>query len=378
MRRLISLFAISFFVLSSLFAPAHAEDIVIAQVAPLSGVLADTGREMVLGGKIYFDHINANGGINGRKIQHVVKDDGYVVDKTVELTREAIVQDKAIALFGFAGTGNISRLLSDGVLAQGNIPLVAPYTGGAPLRDPYNPYIFHVRASYADETAAMVDFFVKNGLTRIAVMYQADPFGESGLAGVMSALRNYQLAPVVTATYTKNTDDVATAVKTIAATDPQAIIMVSINKSTGNFVKQYAATGKSALMFNISVVNPKELMKIAGAAVRGVGITQVVPYPFFSSSKLSQEYLELLKRHGGADAQPSYASFEEFIGAKVLVEGLKRAGKKLSRETLMQALESIENFDLGGGFKISYGKNNRIGSRYVDLTVIAENGQLRK
>ena len=163
-------------------------DITVVQVAPLSGVLASTGQQMVLGGKIYFDWVNAQGGIHGAKIKHAVLDDGYKVDETVRLTREALLNPEVIALFGFAGTANVSKLLTDGVLDVGGAPLVAPYTGGEALRSPFNPWIFHIRASYGDETEAMVRQFVGTGLTRIAVFHQNDPFGQAGLAGVEKAL----------------------------------------------------------------------------------------------------------------------------------------------------------------------------------------------
>ncbi len=121
-------------------------DITVVQIAPLSGVLAITGQQMVLGGKIYFDWINEHGGINGARIQHTVMDDGYKVDETARLTQEALANPEVVALFGFAGTANVSRLLTDGILDAGGAPLVAPYTGGEALRSPFNPYIFHVRA----------------------------------------------------------------------------------------------------------------------------------------------------------------------------------------------------------------------------------------
>ncbi len=159
-----------------------------AQVAPLSGVLASTGQQMVLGGKIYFDWVNANGGIHGAKIKHIVRDDAYKVDETVRLTQEVLADPEVVALFGYAGTANISKLLADGVLDAGGAPLIAPYTGGEALRNPFNPHIFHVRAGYGDETEHMVHQVATLGMTRIAVMYQDDAFGKAGLAGVEAAV----------------------------------------------------------------------------------------------------------------------------------------------------------------------------------------------
>ncbi|HSV45193.1 MAG TPA: ABC transporter substrate-binding protein [Ramlibacter sp.] len=355
-------------------APAQGRDIVIGQVAPLSGVLADTGRDMVLGGKIYFDHVNAKGGINGRPIRHVVKDDGYEVEKTVALTQELLDKDKALALFGYAGTGNVGKLLQERILANANVAMVAPYTGGESLRQPFNPYIFHLRAGYTDETRVMVNYFLSNAMSRIAVMYQDDAFGKAGLAGVESALKERGLQAVALGAYPKNTDDVAQAVKTIADANPQAIVIVSVNKSSAAFIKQYRETGKKALMFNISVVNAQELARLIGSdAARGIGITQVVPSPFGSTLAVVKEYQALLKQYGPKDAKPSYTSFEEFLGAKVLVEGIRRS-KTLSREGVMRALEGL-NYDLGG-FTVAYSATNRVGSSFVDITVVGHNGKL--
>ncbi len=350
-------------------------DITVVQVAPLTGVLASTGEQMVLGGKIYFDWVNAQGGVHGAKIKHTVLDDGYKVDETVRLTREALLNPEVIALFGFAGTANVSKLLTDGVLDVGGAPLVAPYTGGEALRSPFNPHIFHVRAGYVDETEHMVHQAATLGMTRIAVMYQNDAFGKAGLAGVEAALAKRNMKMLVAASYERNTDEVADAVKQIKAAEPQATIMISVNRSTAAFAKQYRAAGGGGQLYNISVVDPAELVKLAGVkAVHGLGISQVVPFPFGANKPAVREYQTLLKKYGGGKAV-SYTSFEEFLGAKVLVEGLRRAGPAPTRAKLVKALESIDNFDLGGT-RVGYSATNRIGSRFVEVTVIGASGKL--
>lgn len=350
-------------------------DITVVQVAPLSGVLASTGQQMVLGGKIYFDWVNAQGGVHGAKIKHTVLDDGYKVEETVRLTREALLNPEVIALFGFAGTANVSKLLTDGVLDVGGAPLVAPYTGGEALRSPFNPHIFHVRAGYMDETEHMVHQAATLGMTRIAVMYQNDAFGKAGLAGVEAALAKRNMKMLVAASYERNTDEVADAVKQIKAAEPQATIMISVNRSTAAFAKQYRAIGGGGQLYNISVVDPAELVKLAGVkAVHGLGISQVVPFPFGANKPAVREYQALMKKYGGGQAV-SYTSFEEFLGAKVLVEGLRRAGPAPTRAKLVKALESIDNFDLGGT-RVGYSATNRIGSRFVEVTVIGASGKL--
>lgn len=356
---------------------ARSADLVVGQVAPLSGVLASTGAQMVLGGKIYFEHVNARGGVHGRRIQHVVADDGYKVDETVRLTRELLQRSDVLSLFGFAGTANIGKLLAEGVLEQGGAALVAPYTGGENLRTPFNPWIFHLRAGYADETEHMVQQVTTLGMRRIAVMYQEDGFGQAGLEGVRAALARRKLPLSVAAGYERNTDKVEEAVKRITASDAQAIIMISVNKPTAAFVKRYREGGGGAQLYNISVVDPAEIVKLAGLRnAHGLGISQVVPYPYTPRLLAVREYHDLLKRYA-PDQQVNYTSFEEFLGAKVLVEGLRRAGPNPTRAKVIEALESMAAFDLGG-VTVGYSPQNRVGSRYVEVTVIGSSGKLLK
>jgi len=352
-------------------------EVVIGQVAPLSGVLATTGQQMVLGGKVYFDSVNEQGGVHGAKLRTVVLDDGYKVDETLRLTKELVARPEVVALFGFAGTANIGQLLGERVLDQAGIALVAPYTGGEPLRTPFNPWIFHVRAGYADEAEHMVRQLVSQGVTRVAALYQNDAFGKAGLAGVEAALARRQLALAAAASYERNTAEVSAAVRQVLDARAQAVIMVAINKPAAAFVKQYREAGGGGQLFNISVVDPAELVKLAGiGAARGLGISQVVPFPYQATLPVVREFHKLMKKHA-PEAEVNYTNFEEFLGAKVLVEGLRRAGPQPTREKLRRALETIDDYDLGG-FRVSFGPQSRVGSRFVEVTVIGSAGKLLK
>ena len=354
---------------------ATASELVIGQVAPLSGVLASTGRQMVVGGKIYFDAINAQGGVHGAMIRHEVVDDGYKVAETVRLTRDLLARPEVIALFGFAGTANVTQLLTDGVLDIGGAALVAPYTGGESLRNPFNRWVFHVRAGYADEAEHMVQQVTTLGMKRIAVMYQDDGFGKAGLLGVENALAKRNLKLAASAGYERNTDKVDSAVAAIRASDAQAVIMISINRPSAAFVKQYRESGGGAQLYNISVVDPAELIKLAGLSnVHGLGISQVVPYPFATSMPVVRQYHELLKKYAPAEVV-NYTSFEEFVGAKVLVEALRRAGPNPTRAKVVKSLESMTGFDTGGVI-VGYSPSNRVGSRFVEVTVVGRTGKL--
>ncbi|MDB5778458.1 MAG: transporter substrate-binding protein [Polaromonas sp.] len=372
-----SRFALAALALCVTASGATAAELVIGQVAPLSGVLASTGKQMVVGGKIYFDHINAQGGVHGALIRQDVVDDGYKVADTVRLTREMLARPEVVALFGFAGTANVTQLLTDGVLDVGGAALVAPYTGGESLRNPFNPWIFHVRVGYAAEAEHMVQQVTTLGMKRVAVMYQDDGFGKAGLLGVENALAKRGLKLAAAAGYERNTDKVEEAVRQIKASDAQAIIMISVNKPSAAFVKQYRESGGGAQLYNISVVDPAELVKLAGLKnVHGLGISQVVPYPFSTSLPVVRQYQELLKKYAPAEVV-NYTSFEEFVGAKVLVEALRRAGPNPTRAKVVKALESMNSFDTGG-ITVGYSPSNRIGSRFVEVTVVGSTGKLLK
>lgn len=357
--------------------PVLAAELVIGQAAPLSGSIASTGQRMVLGARIWFEHVNAQGGIHGVRLRHVVRDDAYQVEQTVAQTRKLIEEDQALALIGFAGTANIAELLKQRVLSEAGIALVAPYTGGAPLREAGNTSIFHIRASYADEAEHMVKQLSTLGYERIGVLYQDDAFGKSGLDGVKAALARRKLQPLLAVGYPRNTAEVNPAVTAMLKAQPAAIIMVAVNKPAAAFAKAYRAGGGAAQLMNISVVDPAELVRLAGIeAVRGLGISQVVPYPYTPNLPVLKEFQALLKQYGDG-AEPSYTAFEEFIGAKVLTEALRRAGPAPTRAKLNAALASLSPYDVGG-YRVDFGARKRSGSSFVEVTVIGGDGRLLK
>ena len=360
---------------ASLSLAVAASDIVIGQVVPMTGALAEYGKDLTLGVNLYVRHLNDRGGINGQKIRVVTRDDGYKVDETLKQTKELLAKDNPVALIGFVGTGNVSALLKENVLANANIALIAPYTGGEALRSPFNPYIFHIRAGYADECEKMVAHLASFAIDRIAVFYQDDAFGLAGLKGVEDALAKRKLKLLVKGTYEKNSDAVGKGVEDIVRADAQAVIMISVNNTTGRFIKDYREKGGRAQLYNISVVNPAALIKIAGIEnAKGTGISQVMPFPFARTTRAATEYLDLMKKYAPQD-KPSYASFEMFIAAKVLAEGIRRAGVNPTRERVLRSLQTISRYD-AGDYVIDFSPTNRIGSQFVDITVIGKDGRL--
>jgi branched-chain amino acid transport system substrate-binding protein len=377
MAKALSLAALLSVVLSGQAAPAR-EDLVIGQVAPLTGTIAGTGNEYVAGGAAYFAYVNDNGGIYGRKIRVALKDDSYKPEQTLALTRQLLAEEKPLALFGFVGTGNVLALNKNKVLEEAGIALLAPYTGAQDLRDPVNPLIFHIRASYADETARMVEHLHTIGLRRFAVMYQDDPFGKSGLAGAESALKKLGMTAVATGNYDRTKpEEVDAAVAAITPANPDAIIMVSVNRASAAFIKKMRAQGSKARLFSISVVNFKELLKNAGEDnARGIGISQVMPYPYSTLAPVAREFQTLMAKYQ-PDKVVSYASMESFIAAKILVEAMRRSGADPTRQKIITQLEKMNSYD-AGGFKVSFSPENRVGSKFVEVTVIGRDGRLLK
>lgn len=353
-------------------------EIVVGQVVPLSGVLESTGKQMALGVKLWFDHVNASGGINGQKVKLVVADDGYKLEETVAQTKALIAKENPVALIGYAGTANISELLKQGVLEKAGIPLIAAYTGGEPLRTPFNPWIFHIRAGYADETSHMIDHLATLGIKRVAVFFQDDAFGRSGLAGVEKSATKYGTEIVAKAGYDRMTANVGDAIKLVAKAKPNAVIMIGTNVPIAAFIKGYREAGGEGMLMSISVVNPAELVKLAGINnVRGLAITQVVPFPYTGVSPLVKEFNDVFKKYAPPGTTVSYTVFEEFVGAKILTEGIRRAGKNPTASTVLQSLQSLGRLELGG-FSVNFSRDNRFGSSFVDIVVVGAEGRLLK
>ena len=361
---------------ASAYSAHAASEVVIGQVAPLTGVIAGTGDEYSAGAAAYFAQVNSTGGVYGRKIKVVLKDDAYKPETTVQKTKEILENDAPVALFGFVGTANIMALNKNNILTDNRIALLAPYTGAEDLRTPVNPYIFHIRASYFDETARMVQHLHTLGLRKVAVMHQNDAFGRSGLQGAESALAKLGLKLVSAGHYDRTKpEEIDEAVKSIAPGKPDAVIMVGVNRASAAFIKKIRAEGSTARLFSISVVNFKELLKNAGEDIaRGVGIAQVMPYPYTPSTPVAKEFQAAMQKH-----QPekviSYASIEGYIAAKVLVEAVRRAGADPSRERVYNALANLKDYDVGG-YKVTFGADNRVGARFVEVTVIGRDGRL--
>jgi len=343
--------------------------VLLGQSAAFSGPAAQLGIQMNAGAMAYFDYINKLGGVQGRTILLKTRDDRYEGNLAAENTRKLIEEDKVFALFAYVGTPTSAAALP--IFTEAKVPFIGPFTGAELLRKPLNRYVFNVRASYYDETEKIVEQLVSTGINKIAVFYQNDSYGKAGLTGVQIAMKKRNLAIAATGTVERNTTDVTAAVKAIGAVQPDAVVMISAYTSIAEFVRQMKKAGSAAQFHNVSFVGSKALSNALGNDGYGVVISQVVPFPWNPGVPVVKEYQRILKAAGITDY--NFGSLEGYLAAKVMVEGLRRAGRDLTRERLIAALESMDNVDLGG-FVVSFSRNSHAGSDYVELTMIGRDG----
>ncbi|MBK7063024.1 MAG: ABC transporter substrate-binding protein [Rubrivivax sp.] len=355
--------------------PALAQEraLVLGQSAATTGAAAQLGIQMHHGVKLYFDQFNALGGVGGRAVEVKLLDDGYEPDRCKANT-EQFIKDEVFALIGYVGTPTSLAALP--LITQARIPFFGPFSGAQALREPLSRWVFHVRASYYDETALIVRQLTHLGLNRIAVFRQNDSYGQAGLDGVLRALTPLKLSPEAVGTVERNSVDVAKAVAAIVPKQPNAVVQISAYKSCAAFVREARKAGFGGNFYNVSFVGTQALADELGPEARGIMISQVMPMPFSTTTGIAREYLDAVKRGGGSNP-PNYSSMEGYVAARVFAEGLRRAGRSVTRESLVAALESLQRFDLGG-FTVDFNPRDHTGSNYVDLTMLTGDGKVRR
>lgn len=355
----------------------YAQDgkIVLGQSAPFTGPAAQLGIQFYEGAKLYFDAVNAKGGVNGRSVEIKKLDDGYEPERTAANTKQ-LIADGVFALFGYIGTPTSLAALP--LATEAKIPFFAPFTGAQALREPFNRYAMHVRASYFDETEAIVKQATGLGVKKVGVFYQNDSYGKAGLEGVSRALKALALPITGEGTFERNSVDVQKAVVDIMAKQPEAIVQIGAYKSCAAFIREARKAGFGGTFYNVSFVGTQALSKELGAEARGVVISQVMPFPFSAATPLTNEFLQAVQKAAATnkDISPNYSSMEGYVAAKVFAEGLRRAGKNPGREAFINAVATMQNVQLGG-FKVDFGPNKHMASKYVDLSVLTADGLVR-
>jgi ABC-type branched-subunit amino acid transport system substrate-binding protein len=349
-------------------------EIVFGQAAALKGPAAALGTGMKEGIEAAFNEVNKKGGVHGRKLRLISRDDGYEPDKSIAATKRLIEQDKVFALIGPVGTPTSKA--TQPIATAAGVPFIGPFTGAGFLRNPKLANVINVRASYGEETEAWVAHLTKDlNIKKIAILYQDDAFGRVGLAGVQKAMKKRGLKLAAQGTYKRNTTAVKTALLEIRRASPQAVVMVGAYKPCAAFIKLSHKIGFNPVFVNISFVGSAALARELGPDGKGVVISQVVPFPWDASRKVVADYQAAIKARNPA-AKPEFVSLEGYLVGRLAVAGLQKAGANPTREGLLKAIKVPGQFDFGG-LKMSFGPDQNQGLHHVFMTEIQEDGTFK-
>lgn len=345
---------------------ASARDIVIGQSVDISGPHGYIGKDYAAGAKVYFDYINSTGGINGQKIDHLIVDNAGSAQKSAQITHDFITRQKVDVLFGYYGDGSL-----DG-LATLKVPLVAPLSGIDSNSVGNN--IFFLRPSYSQEARNLVRHFLGLGISRFAVVYATDSFGQGALSAVENELHERGMSPTGRHPIGGDSSGLEGAVKSTLGEKPQAVIMILETLPAAQFVKAYRKLDPGAYLLGLSLINHETLFEIAGPELAaGTIISKVVPHPGHLVVPVVREHSKIWKMY--RDEPPSHLTLEGFIAAKLLVEALKEAGKDASPAKLSAILREVKNHDLGG-YIVDLTVLRGRGSNFVEINVINRKGLL--
>ena len=347
--------------------------LLIGQTAGFSGQVAAGVKETTDGALLYIDAVNAKGGVNGQKIELVSLDDKFDPKLAAENARKLIEENNVLALFLTRGTPHTEAIIP--LLDKHGVVLVGPSTGAMVLHQPVRKNVFNVRAPYQREAEKAITHLASMGITRIAVVYADDSFGADGLAGAQKGLAAAKLTPVVLEKFDRAKPDFAQVSAKVAKADTQAVMVIGSGSTVVEANAAFRAAGSAAQLVTLSNNASGGFVKSLGANARGVIVTQVFPNERAVTYPMVKEAQELAKAKGMAEISP--AMLEGFAAAKVLVEGLKRAGPKPSRDKLQAALESIRKLDLGG-LEVNYSPDDHSGLDFADLSIIGTDGKFRR
>jgi ABC-type branched-subunit amino acid transport system substrate-binding protein len=344
--------------------------ILIGQSSPFSGSNKELGDDIREGLQAYFKQVNDAGGIHGRKIELIALDDANDAKRSGENARILIEQRGVLALIGYASATLSLPALP--FVEKNKIAFVGPFTGAEPMRA-FRRNVYNIRASYADELEKIVDFYTTTGMKKFSIIHYDDAIGKENLAAVETALTKRGLKAVSIGTLKRNQTDLGGAVSDVVKASPDVVIATTLYKTTGDFIKAAKRAGSSAQFASTSFVGASALAAELGDQGTGVVVAQVVPPYSRSSIPVVREYQAAIEKSVGKK-DFSFTSLESYIGAKVLVEAIRRAGANPTREGLMKALDSIQNFNVGG-YVVDFSPTNHNGSKFVELTAISKAGR---
>src|SRR5436189_2267172 len=354
---------------------AHAQgvtktNILIGQSSPFSGSNKELGEDIREGLQAYFKQVNDAGGVNGRILELVALDDANDAKRSAENARVLREQRGVIALIGYASAP--LRLPALPVVEKGKVAFVGPFTGAEPMRS-FRRNVYNIRASYADELEKIVDFYTTTGVKKFSVIHYDDAVGKENLAAVEVALTKRGLKAASIGTLKRNQTDLGAAVSDVVKAAPDVVIATTLYKTTGDFIKSAKKAGSGAQFASTSFVGASALAGELGDQGMGVVVSQVVPPYARNSIPIVREYQAAIETSPGKK-EYSFTSLESYIGAKVLVEAIRRAGVNPTREGLLKTLDSIQNFNVGG-YLVDFSPSNHNGSKFVELTAISKAGR---
>ncbi|UZD55556.1 ABC transporter substrate-binding protein [Caldimonas aquatica] len=353
-------------------APAAAQ-IRVGQPSGFTGPVAAGVKENTEGARLYLDAVNARGGVHGQKVELVSVDDKFDPKLTAELGRKLIVEQGVIALFLNRGTPHSQALMP--LLKEYQIPLVAPSTGAMLLHQPVHPYIFNVRAPYQREAEKAVQHLASIGLTRIGILQVDDSFGTDAATGALRGFERTQLKPLFHEKFDRANPDIAKLAAATKQHEAQAVIFIGSAAAVSDGTRAIRAAGSRAQIVTLSNNASGGFIKQMGEHARGTIVTQVFPSERSLAAPIVKEAADLARAQGIAEVTP--AMLEGYAAAKVLVEGLRRAGPNPTPAKLIQALESLRKVDIGG-LEVSFSPTDHSGLGYADLSIIDENGKFRR
>ena len=348
-------------------------DIVIGQSSGFTGPVAAGVKENTEGAKLYFDHVNATGGVNGERIKLVSLDDKFDPKLTAENARRLVTEHKAIALFLIRGTPHTQAVMP--LLSELKVPLVAPSTGAQLLHEPVNPWIFNVRATYQRESERAIEHLNLIGVNRIAVIHVDDTFGADVLEGAKRGFASTKLEPLFIEKFDRKDWDFGKIAPKTAASGAQAVLFIGSAKTVSEGVVALRAAGSRAQVITVSNNASEGFIKLLGAHARGVIVTQVFPYERSIASPLVKEAIGLARAKGMDGVTP--AMLEGFAGAKVLTIALKRAPKPVTAEGLRQTLDNLGRIDFGK-LEMDYSPKDHTGLEFVDTSIIDASGRFMR
>jgi len=341
--------------------------------AVLSGPLGPQTLEFGEGSRLYFDAVNAAGGVHGRKITYTTLDDGFDVKRAVDNTRKLIDEQGVFMIYNNTGTAQTGAILP---LAEESRTIVfGPVTGATAFRNKVNPYLFHVRASYADEARRIVSHLQETGISRVTVVYQDDGLGKTLLAELQQAAAAAKISLNAEVKLDPKAPDYASAAAATERAQPQAVLLGVAGGTMTNFIKATLQTSLRPTFYGFSIANVDSIRRDLKEQARGIVLAQVMPPLRNTTIPVVAEYHRAL-REKNPSAAPSAFQLEGFVHAKLLVEGLRRAGRNLSTASFIKAMEDAGEISFGR-FAAKYSPSSHNGSSYVELAIVDSIGQLR-